>query len=627
MGRRFLHMAIVSCVFGLIGANSAIALNETTHAIINEQAARQSRPNKPGLDQVLKDQLGFPKGIEEVVHGRQVLRWLGEGGIQEDSPLCRTARHFHDPLQPWENAGLRTLNPIIVVPCGGSSFLSSVHWAQEPNQSVGEKGSWQDARRHYLRALTALDPVTRERAFADTFQTIGQQMHLVVDTSVTEHVRNDPHLLESVLRAVGQRGHGSYEHWVSDQHGPPGSSKEQNFITTYLSNPINFDALILQQPTNDSNAPVPIARLIDTNTYTGLASGPNVTKDNPAIGIAEFANANFFSEHTQPGQYPFPDINSLVPSEHPAPKTGRARAYYKKGSQDGVQVDPVLVECVLDEVALAEGILDPFVYTCTDENVWAQTAEAMLPRAVSYARGVLDYFFRGTLDFTVSASSTSPNQNELTMTNTSAETMDGTFTLYADNAAGERDLVFPFDLTLEPGATSGPLSFSFPIALEQTFFLVFEGQLGNEKGAVVGKIKKTKKARLVLVTTGPIANAEWIISGIAPITITMKYKSVDHMDIRTTALDILGRVNVASSSPDAAGRGRVMLTGTVPDFTDVTVSLKPPIPPQSAQTSVIMGVALNNGFLCISQISKGGLRAGLFPNKFSRGFKFAPCPE
>jgi hypothetical protein len=213
------------------------------------------------------------------------------------------------------------------------------------------------------------------------------------------------------------------------------------------------------------------------------------------------------------------------------------------------------------------------------------------------------------------------------MTNTSAETMDGTFTLYADNAAGERDLVFPFDLTLEPGATSGPLSFSFPIALEQTFFLVFEGQLGNEKGAVVGKIKKTKKARLVLVTTGPIANAEWIISGIAPITITMKYKSVDHMDIRTTALDILGRVNVVSSSPDAAGRGRVMLTGTVPDFTDVTVSLKPPIPPQSAQTSVIMGVALNNGFLCISQISKGGLRAGLFPNKFSRGFKFAPCPE
>ncbi|MFQ5803421.1 MAG: hypothetical protein ACE5JQ_11060, partial [Candidatus Methylomirabilales bacterium] len=405
MRRRYVQIAIVSILFKLMDVNSAIALNETTHAIINEQAARQSRPNKPGLDQILKDELGFPQGIEESLRSREVFEWLREGGIQEDSPLCRTARHFHDPLQPWENAGLRTLNPIIMVPCGGSSFLSSVHWAQKPNQSVGKKWSWQDARLHYLRALTASDPGTREQAFADTFQAIGQQMHLVVDASVIEHVRNDPHLLESALRAVGQRGYGSYEHWVSDQHGPPGSSREQNFITSYLSNPVNFDSAILQQPTNDSKSPVSIARLIDTDTYTGLASGPNVTKNNPAIGIAEFANANFFSEDTQPGQYPFPDINSVVPSSHPAPKTGRARAYYKKGPNDGVQGDPVLAECVLDQAAIEEGIVDPFIYTCTDENVWAQTAREMLPRAVSYAGGVLDYFFRGTLDFTVSASS------------------------------------------------------------------------------------------------------------------------------------------------------------------------------------------------------------------------------
>ncbi|MFQ5989698.1 MAG: hypothetical protein ACE5K9_07270, partial [Candidatus Methylomirabilales bacterium] len=281
---RYVQIAIVSILFKLMDANSAMALNETTHAIINEQAARQSRPNKPGLNQILKNELGFPQGIEEPLRGREVFEWLREGGIREDSPICRTTRHFHDPLQPWESAGLRTFNPIIVVPCGGSSFPSSVHWAQEPNQGVGKKGSWQDARQHYLRALTASNPGTREEAFADTFQAIGQLMHLVVDASVIEHVRNDPHLLESALRALGQRGYGSYEHWVSDQHGPRGSSKEQNFITTYLSSPINFDASILQQPTNDSKAPVPIARLIDTDAYTGLASGPNVTKNNPAIG-------------------------------------------------------------------------------------------------------------------------------------------------------------------------------------------------------------------------------------------------------------------------------------------------------------------------------------------------------
>src|SRR6266849_915134 len=33
-----------------------------------------------------------------------------------------------------------------------------------------------------------------------------------------------------------------------------------------------------------------------------------------------------------------------------------------------------------------------------DENVWNATAKEMLPRAVGYARGALDYFFRGQLE-------------------------------------------------------------------------------------------------------------------------------------------------------------------------------------------------------------------------------------
>ena len=32
-------------------------------------------------------------------------------------------------------------------------------------------------------------------------------------------------------------------------------------------------------------------------------------------------------------------------------------------------------------------------YPCVDEAVWEETASHMLPRAVGYARGVLDYFF------------------------------------------------------------------------------------------------------------------------------------------------------------------------------------------------------------------------------------------
>jgi hypothetical protein len=42
--------------------------------------------------------------------------------------------------------------------------------------------------------------------------------------------------------------------------------------------------------------------------------------------------------------------------------------------------------------------LDPPTVACTDEAVWAATAREMLPRAVGYARGILDYFFRGQLE-------------------------------------------------------------------------------------------------------------------------------------------------------------------------------------------------------------------------------------
>ncbi len=415
MTRRSAQIAIVLCVLGLIDVNSATALQESTHAIVNEQASRRSQ-----LDQFLKAQLGFPKGIEEPVRGREgerlVFEWIREGGKREDDVggpgglllgESRFFRHFHDPLYqadgsgrgPWDQAGLRFLG----------QHESSIRWMQRLNQDAqaARTGnfSWQNARQHFLAALTNAPPEEREEAFALTFRALGQIMHLPVDASGPEHVRDDEHPLGFF--------YGNYEHWVQTQHGLPGSPEEQNFINTFLLNPFAFDTSILQQPTNDSQAPVPVARLIDTDTYQG--TDPNVTLGT-AIGIAEFANANFISDDTGDGQYPFPDVNALQPSEHQAPKSPLIRAYYKKGPGDGLPVDPVLADCVLDELAVAESLSVSRIGTCTDENVWAQIASNMLPRAVGYARGVLDYFFRGRLDLAIDAA-----QLELRVTNRSSE--------------------------------------------------------------------------------------------------------------------------------------------------------------------------------------------------------------
>ena len=385
MKRAARSVALLSVALASLGTTSALALNEPTHELINERAAFYSEFND-----LLRMRLGFLRGFQESLLGQNVFEWLRIGGAREDDSL-RFFRHFHDPLQPGETAGLRAL----------LQFESSARWMQRADQGW----SWQKARERYHAALTssvttAEAHLQREQAFADTFRALGQVMHLVVDGSVPEHTRNDIHPLASL--------YGSYEYWAEAQHGRRESSDESTFINNYLDLPIGFDATILRQPTGDDVARVPIARLIDTDTYTG--ADPAVTLG-PAIGIAEFANANFFSEDTASRRllgrnYPFPSLDLLEPSTHPAPLTGRARGYLKKqthpttgrAADGGLPVDPVLAECVLDEGAQQDGVLEPRTTACMDEHVWTATALEMLPRAVGYARGVLDYFFRGRIE-------------------------------------------------------------------------------------------------------------------------------------------------------------------------------------------------------------------------------------
>ncbi len=386
----------------LVGTITADAFEDRTHEAINLHAAQLARIHQMPLDAFLKRETGLVQGLQTRFRddrgatndGPQIntgLDWLRLGGMSEDRPLCRTARHFHDPLQPWSSAGLIPSDPVssnfIALLCRGSSFPSSVLWAQDRQQDVGGQRSWFDARASYLDALIKDTQTARDTAWAHTLRTLGQLMHLVADASVPEHVRNDVHIM-SMLSYIGIPV-GTYERWVEARLGD-----------IPFSGPPPFDRAILQQPTDNSQAPIPIARLFDTDTYTGLGSGPGVTLG-PAIGIAEFANANFFSEDTghrsQPGSYPFPAIDLLVESQHPAPLTTNTRRYYKKGD-GGLPVDPVLAECVFDMAAKAAGLPAPASYNCVDENVWQATASQMVPRAVDYAAGVLEYFFRGQIE-------------------------------------------------------------------------------------------------------------------------------------------------------------------------------------------------------------------------------------
>jgi hypothetical protein len=113
----------------------AYGFEKPTHMAINIDIATRGFNNFL-LDSYLRDQLGLSKGVKEEFNGKQTIIWVGEGGIKEDEPegiprqivgKARNQNHFHNPLKPWDQAGLH------VVPY---AWRSSVVWGQYRNQLV-----------------------------------------------------------------------------------------------------------------------------------------------------------------------------------------------------------------------------------------------------------------------------------------------------------------------------------------------------------------------------------------------------------------------------------------------------------------------------------------------------------
>jgi hypothetical protein len=368
---------------------------------------------------------------------------------------------------------------------------SSVRWMQEPRQGDVDTGgfwSWRDARRLYYRALTEPGASNREILWADVFRALGQIMHLVVDASVPEHTRNDPHPLGGLTSTS------SYEYWVSSQHPTP--ELTALFVTRFLASPIGFVSDILQRPVPSSEhlARVPVARLIDADRYDGGNPGVTANPVDPrapvSAGLAEIANANFYSENRFHGTYPSPTENGLIRVNLETP-AGRVRRYFSRPAGRGLlPANPLRAECVSEAYGT-----EPPPYPCVDGAVWNQVAAHMLPRAVGYAGGVLDYFFRGSMAVTLVEWTT--RGITLTVQNTGTEEMEGVFEVFARHQPGssvERRtrlaaLQGGEPVLLGPGEDR---AFALPAAEDvepaAAHVLVFKGRLGLEDDAVVGQV-------------------------------------------------------------------------------------------------------------------------------------------
>ena len=405
----------------------------------------------------------------------------------------RFINHFYDPY-PEPGARLTDSSELpssLFISGGYNSFQwGSTRNIRFTNLIIGTFPniySWQNARDYEYDALTNGNSVFRKEAMAKMFFSLGHVVHLIQDLSQPGHVRNDNHAKKRFIENYGQR---------------------------------NADSLIFAPLSLDWRAAgfTKLKDFWDRNLYTGNAQALNNDAANVAgstLGLAEFTNGNLLSEDALygdtlhplgqiggvglPHYYPLPLLHTSTnfsqvvsnPSAHThnvtLPNgTVEKRLTFAKTS-DGISMEN---HCTLTyfgfEAAKRLGSYTTLGLSINDDLVLQNYHEVMLPKAIAYSAGCLDYFFRGKLGVLVWRK---PGEHvfKLAVSNTSGGPLvGGKFELYWDDAAGNRTKIKEWPNALLPSWNTGdPATHVYSIAAfdkppglaARSFLVVYQGTI------------------------------------------------------------------------------------------------------------------------------------------------------
>jgi hypothetical protein len=406
MYKRILYLVLAVSIF-MVVCKECWGYNGKEHAAIDDWILEHAVGGFD-LDQYVRHSLGIDRGMKDkCIRYVNILDWLtiidykspqeliAQGGKEEDSPFWRCINHFHDPLSPWDQAGLTIL-----------SGESSVLWAQKDTggQSWWYGGSytWHDARDSFYKALTGTDAGQRNSDLSSTFLAVGHLMHLIQDSSCPEHVRNDSHgvnksVYEKLLTYYNDKKkrveYPKFQGWLQS-----GQDHVYPFFNALSpQSMLGLDSL-------PANARIPIARMVDTDWYIG--SNPDVTV-NPLIGLAEYTNANFLSQNRIFEGYDYPNKDTSVTKElyeiaDPRDNGSTIQREYLKKTGDGATGYRLSTTSITG--AYQVDLSDPVkVYrvSALDDNVLEDYAAQLVPRGESYSAALLKYFFRGTMEISL----------------------------------------------------------------------------------------------------------------------------------------------------------------------------------------------------------------------------------
>ena len=338
-------------------------------------------------------------------------------------------------------------------------------------------------------------------------------MHLLQDTSQPQHVRNENHLdywpYISKYVSVSTPLHSHIEDY--------GSANWQNF--NYANSMLDWQGLGFTK----------LEDFWDRHLYNGdpqaLDSDAN---GGTQLGLAEFCNGNFLGERHSYGDY----FRGSDIHYYSYPRRDTSTDYYLKKSylssgignyllHNGYQGKGIYLRKTGDGITFAhhsrftyEGVKRPTksfpkATTIDDDNVLSDYHNLLIPKAVEYSAGILDYFFRGTFTVTLSWSTNLQIYTNTVLNISRQDFSGGAFFLFQDDTNGIRTFVLQTNLS-DPLPNYGTMDIISPGPVPQgtKFTIVYQGTIGiNGDKTALDPVDKD-----IAIAVGVSSNTVWYSS-------------------------------------------------------------------------------------------------------------------
>jgi hypothetical protein len=341
---------------------AASAYETPVHAAMTRFAFQQSVKDRDFLKDLAVPHVFDASGnlLTEPILGNGVVGWAMYGSVVEDS-FIRSLFHFYDPLAATGSQGLFGV------------FQAAPDWAF--STTVNSTYSLPGTRDSLYNALTNTDTLVRPKQLRDTFRGVGQFTHLLEDMAQPQHVRNDDHfsLTEQFYYLF-----------------PDYSRYEKRTLFLNDNGQLNFGGY-------------PSVKLPTYRSYWNTGDDK---------GLAQATNLNYVSEGTNldTGRYGSP-LGTLL-NEEVIPEvrdvfgnlvdTNVTVQYVTYTYTDNYINSPV-VNDRLSTYSLFDfqrmQLVNKHMYTLYNTN-HDRYAQLLVPRAVGYSAGLIDRFFRGSLEIT-----------------------------------------------------------------------------------------------------------------------------------------------------------------------------------------------------------------------------------